>query len=93
MCSLTLGPTGFQPGGRRRRLTAGRVAELLQRGEGFRDLAGALDGAVSVSLYITEHIFVRPEFDIHYAPGLDNQFNSNLVPAGMVWVGYTFGDR
>jgi hypothetical protein len=48
---------------------------------------------VGVSLYVTEHIFVRPQFDIHYAPGLNNQFNSNLVTAGMVWVGYTFGDR
>jgi len=47
----------------------------------------------SVSLYVTEHIFIRPEFDLHYAPGLTNQFNSNLVPAGMVWVGYSFGDR
>jgi hypothetical protein len=25
--------------------------------------------------------------------GINNQFNSNLVPAGMVWVGYSFGDR
>lgn len=48
---------------------------------------------VGVSLYITEHIFVRPEFDLHYAPGLTDQFNSNVVPAGMVWVGYSFGDR
>jgi hypothetical protein len=50
----------------------------------------------SVSLYVTEHLFIRPEFDLHYAPGLggvNNEFNSNLVPMGMVWVGYTFGDR
>ena len=53
-------------------------------------------GGVSVSLYLTEHIFLRPEFDIHYAPGLgglNNQFNSNAVPMGMIWLGYTFGDR
>jgi hypothetical protein len=55
-----------------------------------------IHGGVSVSLYVTEHIFIRPEFDIHYAPGLggiNNQFSSNVVPMGMVWVGYTFGDR
>ncbi|MGD0364345.1 MAG: hypothetical protein ABSC93_25995 [Bryobacteraceae bacterium] len=48
---------------------------------------------VGVALYVTEHIFIKPQFDLHYAPGLTDQFNSNLVPAGMVWVGYTFGDR
>lgn len=52
-----------------------------------------IHAGASVSLYITEHIFVRPEFDIHYAPGLTNQFGSNVVPMGMVWVGYSFGDR
>ena len=44
-----------------------------------------------VQIYITEHIFVRPEFDLHYAPGLDNQFSSNLVPGGMIWIGYNLG--
>ena len=51
---------------------------------------------VGLSIYVSEHFFIRPQFDLHYAPGLggiNNQFNSNLVPAGMVWVGYSFGDR
>jgi hypothetical protein len=48
---------------------------------------------VGVSLFVTEHIFIRPMFDFHYAPGLTNQFGSDAVPAGMVWVGYSFGDR
>jgi hypothetical protein len=26
-------------------------------------------------------------------PGLTNQFGSNVVPGGMVWLGYSFGDR
>jgi hypothetical protein len=52
-----------------------------------------IHAAVGVSLFVTEHIFIRPQFDIHYAPGLTDQFKSNLVPAGMVWVGYSFGDR
>ena len=47
--------------------------------------------AAGVQIYVTEHIFVRPEFDLHYAPGLDNQFGSNLAPAGMIWVGYNIG--
>src|ERR1017187_925808 len=50
---------------------------------------------VGVSLFVTEHIFIRPQFDIHYVPNLNTQpgFGSNLVTAGMVWVGYNFGSR
>jgi hypothetical protein len=48
---------------------------------------------VGVQIFLTEHIFVRPQFDFHYVPGLTNQFGSNAVPAGMVWVGYSFGER
>lgn len=52
-----------------------------------------IHAGAGVSLYVTEHVFIRPQFDIHYAPGLTDQFGSKLVTAGMVWVGYTFGDR
>lgn len=52
-----------------------------------------IHAGVGVQLYLTEHIFLRPQFDLHYAPGLTDQFGSNVVPAGMVWLGYTFGDR
>jgi opacity protein-like surface antigen len=48
---------------------------------------------VGVEIFVTEHVFVRPEFDFHYAPGLTDQFGSNSVPAGMVWVGYSFGEH
>ncbi len=48
---------------------------------------------VGVQIYITEHIFVRPEFDFHYVPGLTGQFASDAVPEAMVWVGYSFGER
>jgi len=47
--------------------------------------------AAGVQIYVTEHVFIRPEFDLHYAPGLDNQFGSNLVPGGMIWIGYNIG--
>ena len=52
-------------------------------------------GGVGVSIFVTEHIFIRPQFDIHYVPNLDGQpgFGSNLVTAGMVWLGYNFGSR
>jgi len=48
---------------------------------------------VGVQIFLTSHIFVRPEFDFHYVPGLTNQFGSDAVPEGIVWVGYSFGER
>ncbi|MGO9439454.1 MAG: outer membrane beta-barrel protein [Terriglobales bacterium] len=46
-----------------------------------------------VMLFVTNHIFILPQIDLHYAPGLDNQFSSNLAPAAMVSVGYSSGDH
>jgi opacity protein-like surface antigen len=48
---------------------------------------------VGVQIFLTEHIFIKPEFDLHYVPGLTNQFGSNAVPEGLLWVGYSFGER
>jgi opacity protein-like surface antigen len=48
---------------------------------------------VGVQIFLTEHIFIKPQFDLHYVPGLTNQFGSNAVPEGMLWVGYNFGER
>jgi hypothetical protein len=54
-----------------------------------------IHAGVGLSLFVTEHIFIRPQFDLHYVPNLDKQpgFGSNVVTAGMVWVGYNFGSR
>ncbi len=49
-------------------------------------------GGVGVEIFVTDHIFIRPQFDIHYVPNL-SQFGSNLVKTEMVWIGYSFGDR
>jgi hypothetical protein len=48
---------------------------------------------VAVNIFVTQHIFIKPEFDFHYVPGLTNQFGSDAVPEAMVWVGYSFGER
>jgi hypothetical protein len=48
---------------------------------------------VGIQLFLTEHIFVRPQFDLHYIPNFTDQFGRNAVPAGTVWVGYSWGDR
>lgn len=46
---------------------------------------------VGVQIFLTEHIFVQPQFDYHYVNGLTQQFNSNSVPEATVWLGYNFG--
>jgi hypothetical protein len=48
---------------------------------------------IGVQIFVTEHVFIRPQFDFHYVPGLTDQFGSNMVPAAMVWLGYSLGDR
>ena len=46
-----------------------------------------------VMLFVTNHIFIKPQIDLHYVPGFTNQFNSNLAPSAMVSVGYSSGDH
>ncbi|MFN7993197.1 MAG: outer membrane beta-barrel protein [Bryobacteraceae bacterium] len=52
-----------------------------------------IHAGVGVSLFVTEHVFIRPQFDIHYVPSFTDQFGRNLVPEGTVWLGYNFGER
>jgi len=49
-------------------------------------------GGVGVEIFLTDHIFIRPQFDVHYVPNL-SQFGSKVVLTGMAWIGYSFGDR
>ena len=48
---------------------------------------------IGLQLFLTDHLFVRPQFDYHYVPNFTQQFASNSVPAATVWVGYSFGER
>ena len=48
---------------------------------------------VGVQIFLSEHLFIRPQFDLHYVPGFTNQFGSNLAPGAMIFVGYSMGDR
>ena len=48
---------------------------------------------LGVQLYLKEHIFIRPQFDLHYVPNFTNQFGSNIAPGAMIWIGYSMGDR
>jgi hypothetical protein len=46
---------------------------------------------VGLQILLTEHLFVRPQFDYHYVPNFTQQFGSNSVPMVMFTVGYTSG--
>ncbi len=52
-----------------------------------------IHAGVGVQFYITDHIFIRPQFDYHYVPNFTQQFGSNSVPQGTIYIGYNFGDR
>lgn len=48
--------------------------------------------AAALRIYATDHIFIRPAFDLRYVNNLF-QFGSNWVPEYTVGVGYTFGGQ
>jgi hypothetical protein len=52
-----------------------------------------IHAGIGVQLFVSDHIFIRPQFDIHYIPNFKDQFGTNLVHAATVWLGYSFGDR
>jgi len=46
---------------------------------------------VGVQFFLSHHLFIRPQFDFHYVPGLKNDFNSDAVPEATVIVGFSSG--
>ena len=52
-----------------------------------------IKAGVAVQVFVSDHLFIQPEFDFHYVPNLTDEFNSNMVFGGMVRVGYSWGDR
>jgi opacity protein-like surface antigen len=47
-----------------------------------------LHAGAGVEILLTEHLFIRPQFDFRYIPGFTDQFGSNLVYGGMFWLGF-----
>ena len=52
-----------------------------------------IHGGAGVQIYLSEHVFIRPQVDLHYVPNFTNQFGSTMAPSAMVWIGYSMGDR
>ena len=63
------------------------LQEVWQSAAIFQVHAGA-----GVQVYLTEHVFIRPQFDLHYVPNFTNQFGSSMAPGAMVWIGYAERD-
>jgi len=53
----------------------------------------AIHAGAGVQLFVTSHIFVRPQFDYYYVPNFTDQFGSNSVPGATISVGYSFCER
>lgn len=76
---------------------SGTTSSALFGGQNFSQYFGSsnhfqVHAGVGVQIYVTEHMFVRPAFDVHYVNNL-YQFNRNLVTQETVWLGYTFGGQ
>lgn len=52
-----------------------------------------LHGAAGVKIYVKGRLFIKPQFDLHWARQLNQEFARNTVPEYTVAVGYTFGGR
>jgi hypothetical protein len=76
---------------------SGSSSNSLVGSQNFSQLFGSsnhfqIHGGLGVQIYLTDHVFIRPQFDIHYVHNL-TQFGSNLVKEETVWIGYSWGDR
>ncbi len=51
-----------------------------------------IHGGAGVQIYLTDHFFVRPQFDVHYVHNL-SQFGRSTPIEAKVWIGYSFGGQ
>jgi hypothetical protein len=52
-----------------------------------------LHAGVGVEVLLTEHLFIRPQFDFRYIPNFTDQFGSSIVTGGMLWIGFRSGSH
>lgn len=52
-----------------------------------------LHGALGVKLYVTPHLFIKPQIDAHWVHNLNQQFGRDFVPRYTVAVGYSVGEH
>ncbi len=47
-----------------------------------------LHAGVGFQFFANEKVFIRPQLDLRYVPNLTDQFGSNAVVGGTVWIGF-----
>jgi len=52
----------------------------------FQEHAG-----VGLQIPVTQHIFIRPQFEYRHVNNFTQQFGRDSVPEGIIYVGYNFG--
>ena len=52
----------------------------------------AANFGAGVMIYVTDHIFVEPQFKAHWVNNL-TQFGSSIVTEETVWLGYSWGNK
>lgn len=49
------------------------------------------NAGVGVQIYLTQHIFLRPQFEYRHVDGFTQQFGRDSLLQGVIYVGYNFG--
>jgi hypothetical protein len=73
------------------------AATAITSSQSSSQYAGSLNkfqvhGGVGVQIYLTDHFYIRPQFDIHYVKDF-TPYGRNTPFVGQVWVGYSFGGQ
>jgi hypothetical protein len=73
------------------------AATAITSSQSSSQYAGSLNkfqihGGVGVQIYLTDHFFIRPQFDVHYVHDFTPYGRSTPIEA-KVWVGYSFGGQ
>ena len=47
-----------------------------------------LHAGAGLKLFLTDRIFIQPQFDLHYVTNFTDQFGGNTVPRATIWIGF-----
>lgn len=48
---------------------------------------------IGAQIFVTEHLYIRPQLDMHFVQNFTGDFGRSFVPTVMVWVGYNLGSK
>ncbi len=47
-----------------------------------------LHAGLGIEMFLTDHVFIRPQFDLRYVSNFTDEFGSNVVPGATLWIGF-----